>query len=131
MSKVGKSLLLDSSIIIAGFKRDKEVLDTLYSANSLYVPVIAYGELYTGALKSQNSEKKLRQLAEFMDATAILDVDWRTAQHYGQIRKELEQKGRPVPENDIWIAALSFQYSLKLYARDQHFEEIEAIDLLC
>ena len=65
-----------------------------------------------------------------MDATAVLDVDWRTAQHYGQIRKKLEQKGRPVPENDIWIAALSLQYNLKLYARDQHFKEIEAIDLL-
>ena len=65
-----------------------------------------------------------------VDATAILDVDWQTAQHYGQVRKKLEQKGRPIPENDIWIAALSFQYNLKLFARDQHFKEIEDIDLL-
>ena len=81
MPKAGKSLLLDSSVIIAGFKKDKQVLDALNLAHSLYVPVIAYGELYTGALKSANPEKKLQQLATFMDATAILDVDWQTAQH--------------------------------------------------
>ena len=44
MPKVGKSLLLDSSIIIAGFKQNKEVLAALNLADSLYVPVIAYGD---------------------------------------------------------------------------------------
>ncbi len=130
MSKVGESLLLDTSVIIAGFKRDQQVRYVLGKAETLYVPVIAYGELYTGALKSDASEQKLEQLGEFMKATALLDIDWRTAQHYAVLRKQLELKGKPIPENDIWIAALAQQHDLKLYTQDTHFERIDTLRLV-
>lgn len=41
----------------------------------------------------------------------------------GQIKLRL--KGRPLPENDVWIAALAMQYALTLVTRDAHFQEVE------
>lgn len=130
MSKPGEKLLLDTSVIIKVFKNDREAIETLASAAGLYVPVVAYGELYVGALKSAVPQKKLDQLAEFIRATALIDVDWRTAQHYGNLRKQLEAKGKPIPENDLWIASVAVQHDLKLYTSDTHFESIEGIQLL-
>ena len=66
MSKAGESLLLDSSVIVFGFKSHPAVLDVLDQSVQIHVPVIAYGELYNGALKSQAPEKKLKQLGEFI-----------------------------------------------------------------
>lgn len=130
MSKLGEPLVLDSSVIVFGFKSHPAVLDALDQSVQIYVPVIAYGELYNGALKSQAPEKKLEQLAEFIKAVTLLDVDWNTAQCYGKVRRALEEKGRPIPENDIWIAALAVQHGLRLFARDEHFNEVEGLDVL-
>ncbi|GAA6622656.1 PIN domain-containing protein [Scytonema sp. NUACC26] len=50
-----------------------------------------------------------------------------TATQYGQIRNLLRQKGRPIPDNDIWIAAVAIQYQLTLISRDAHFQEVEGL----
>jgi len=37
----------------------------------------------------------------------------------------LFKKGNPVPENDIWIAALAMEHDLSLVTRDEHFKKID------
>jgi tRNA(fMet)-specific endonuclease VapC len=54
-------------------------------------------------------------------------VDGNTARHYGEIKTELRRKGRPIPENDLWIAALGRQMSATIATRDQHFLEITGL----
>jgi tRNA(fMet)-specific endonuclease VapC len=41
----------------------------------------------------------------------------------------LRKKGKPIPENDIWIAAIARRYQLTIVTRDKHFKEIESISL--
>jgi len=60
-----------------------------------------------------------------LDTTLVCDA--RTAQAYGQIKNSLRAKGRPIPENDIWIAALGKQHSLTLITRDAHMGEVEGL----
>ncbi len=48
---------------------------------------------------------------------------------YGEIKDRLRKKGRPIPENDIWIAAIAFQHDLILISRDEHFREVEDLKL--
>lgn len=48
----------------------------------------------------------------------------------GIIKEELRKKGKPIPENDIWIAALARQYNLQLVTKDEHFQYINALMLL-
>lgn len=50
-------------------------------------------------------------------------IDEVTAVHYASVRDKLREVGRPIPENDVWIAALAQQHYLSLVSRDEHFDE--------
>ncbi|HYX24501.1 MAG TPA: PIN domain-containing protein [Thermoanaerobaculia bacterium] len=41
----------------------------------------------------------------------------------------LRRKGRPIPENDLWIAASARRHGLTLASRDSHFEHVEGLGL--
>ncbi len=69
----------------------------------------------------------MNQIREFAENTTVLARDITTAKHYGQIKSELKTKGHPLPENDVWIAAIAKQHSLTVVTRDQHFKEIDAL----
>jgi tRNA(fMet)-specific endonuclease VapC len=93
------------------------------------VPAIAVGELYYGAQHSAHVEKNMKQLREFAASSTVLACDIVTAEHYGQIKNGLKAKGHPLPENDVWIAAIAKQHSLTVITRDQHFREIDGLPL--
>lgn len=120
--------LLDTNIIIALFASDVAVQQYLAEAEEVFIPSIVLGELYYGARKSARVEANIARLEEFSASTAVLTCDSVTAQHYGDIKNRLRAKGRPLPENDIWIAAIAKQYTLSLVSRDEHFSHID--DLL-
>ena len=78
----------------------------------------------------QNVQHQLGEASEVLAATSnVIGCDLETARQYGTIKNQLRLKGRPIPENDIWIAAQSIQNQLTLVARDSHFDEIEAISI--
>jgi tRNA(fMet)-specific endonuclease VapC len=58
-----------------------------------------------------------------------LKVDEETTIAYGNIKAALRKKGKPIPENDIWIAAIAKRYELVVVTRDKHFKEIESINI--
>ncbi len=117
--------LLDTNITIALFGKDSSVLDRLQEAESVFVPSIVLGDLFFGAYKSTHVEENVERVNEFAIASAVISCDTGTARHYGQIKSGLRTKGRPIPENDIWIAAIARQYDLTLVSRDVHFGEVE------
>jgi tRNA(fMet)-specific endonuclease VapC len=124
------SALLDTSIVVEHFRGNPEVTGALEAAHRLFVPSVVVGELCYGALRSNDFEKRWQQLLVFLQAVLIIFVDKETAFHYGHIRSALTQAGNPIPENDIWIAALAIQHQLPLATRDSHFERIASISLL-
>jgi tRNA(fMet)-specific endonuclease VapC len=119
--------LLDTNIIIALFADDSAVKDNLAKADEVFVPSIAVGELCFGARKSARVEENLKRIEEFVVNSAVLGCDAETARRYGQIKNALRIKGHPIPENDIWIAAIALQHDLTLMTRDAHFGEIEGL----
>lgn len=121
--------LLDTNIVIATFSHDAAVAVSLSAAREVFVPSIVIGELYFGAYKSTRVQDNLKRTTEFIAASTILDCDANTGQFYGQIKNALKLKGRPIPENDMWIAAVAMQYDLILASRDAHFGEIEGLTL--
>jgi tRNA(fMet)-specific endonuclease VapC len=80
-----------------------------------------------GARKSAKAGANLARIDEFAAAVQILSNDAVTARLYGEIRDRLRLKGRPIPENDIWIAATAVQHGLPLATRDDHFKEVEGL----
>ena len=123
------SFLLDTNIVIALFAQEKSVQDRLANANEIFLPSVVIGELYYGANKSKQVEKNSLKIEEFAAANTILVCDIITAQRYGEIKNDLRLKGRPIPENDIWIGAIAKQYNLILATRDDHFKGINGLNI--
>ena len=67
----------------------------------------------------------MQRITELADSVSVLGCNEQTAQYYGTIKDSLRRIGRPIPENDIWIAAVAVQNDLTLITRDAHFEYIE------
>ena len=122
--------LMDTNIVIAIFANDATVINSLANANEVFVPSIALGELYYGAHKSSHVEANITRIDEFAASNSILTCDTETSQQYGKIKNSLRVKGRPIPENDIWIAAIAKQYELTLISRDEHFKEISGLSTI-
>jgi len=121
-------VVLDTSIVIAHFRNDTLVSQRLLDASLLLLPVTALGELYTGAFRKQhNRDKALETVHDFTAFVQILRVDQDTARHYAELRSQLIAKGRPIPDNDLWIAAAAVQYNLPLANRDAHFDELDGL----
>jgi tRNA(fMet)-specific endonuclease VapC len=117
--------LLDTNIIISLFAKDSQIHNRLSMAEEVFVPCVAVGELYFGAYKSLKQEENLARVEEFALNNTVLPCDTGIAKKYGDIKSRLKEKGLPVPDNDIWIAAIAQQYALTLITRDSHFEAIE------
>ena len=117
-------LLLDTNIVIPLFAQDPTILEHLQEAEEVFIPSNVLGELYFGAGKSNQAKQNIARIDEFAINNTILGCDIETARHYGDIKTTLRKKGRPIPENDIWIAAIALQHDLTLVTRDAHFEEV-------
>lgn len=124
----GKSLL-DTNIVIALFANDEAVKNNLSKADEIFIPSIVVGELFYGAYKSARAKENISKIDEFVNESVILGCDAETSRIYGEIKFELSVKGQPIPENDIWIAAIALQHNLILISRDSHFKNIKKLQL--
>jgi tRNA(fMet)-specific endonuclease VapC len=62
---------------------------------------------------------------QFAAGRAIVPCDLEVAREYGRLKQRLKERGRPMPENDIWIAAAATHHGMVLVTRDRHFQEVE------
>lgn len=124
------SFILDTNIVIALFGNDASVVREIENATDILLPAIVAGELYYGAFNSAKPEQNRLKIDEFLKEVTVLNCDKETGKFYGSIKKELKDKGKPIPENDIWIIALAMQHKLKVVSRDIHFENVDNLDLV-
>jgi tRNA(fMet)-specific endonuclease VapC len=120
-------LLLDTAAIIDLFAQDRSIMKRLRQAEQVFVPSIVIGEMYYGAFKSAHAVDNIARVDEFASASAILAPTAATAREYGEIKNALRAKGRPIPENDIWVAAIAKQHDLTILTRDEHFREVQSV----
>jgi len=118
--------LLDTNVVIRLVAGDV-ALQHRFEESDVFLSAVVLGELYYGAYKSQRLSDNLAQIGDLAASTAVLDCDHSTARHYGAIRNELRVKGRPIPSNDIWLAALARQHDLVLVTSDSHFGLVDGL----
>jgi tRNA(fMet)-specific endonuclease VapC len=122
----GNSVALDSSVAIDVLADRAESLTSQPIAEFL-LPVPVVGELRYGALNSTRVEQNLVEVERLVARCRILDVTVATAQVYARLRLDLKQKGKPIPENDLWIAALCVEHNLPLAFVDSHFDAVDGL----
>ncbi len=125
----GSKLLLDTNIISALLKGESSVADKIDKAKKVYIPVIALGELYYGASYSLHAAKNISDIKKFTSAYNLLLIDEETTIAYGSIKATLRKKGKPIPENDIWISAIAKRHNLTIATRDKHFKEVAGVTI--
>ena len=117
--------LLDTNAVVALFAEDHEVRRIVGGAEEVLISVVTIGELYFGARKSGRSEANIRRVDELAASGAVTVADIETARFYALIKNGLRVKGKPIPENDLWIAAAALQQGVTLLTRDAHFHYVD------
>jgi tRNA(fMet)-specific endonuclease VapC len=126
----GNDFLVDTNIIIEVLKKNKDFIDKLDQIVTFYVSSIVCGELLTGVYRAENKEKQLQGISLFLESCEVLQLDFATANSYAQIAATLQKKGKPIPTNDIWIAATAKQFDLTVITKDKHFAEVEELKVV-
>lgn len=124
------NFILDTNIVIDLFAEDSLVKEKLKKADEIFLSSIVLGELYYGALSSSRKEENISRIENFAAESVILSINASTAIVYGKIKSNLRLKGTPIPENDIWLAAITGQYNLTLATRDKHFKKVKGINVV-
>ena len=73
----------------------------------IHMPWIVLGELRFGARRAVRPQEALAQVRAFLRIVTLLLPDEGTAEHYGDLKDELARLGKPIPDNDLWNAAMA------------------------
>jgi tRNA(fMet)-specific endonuclease VapC len=126
----GNELLFDTNAFIAWWNEDAALARQVVGIGEPSLSLITLAELLLGAKKSGRPQENLEALNRRIPDFRLLIPDRGTADLWADVSLALRRKGRPIPTNDIWIAALALQHGLPLLTRDAHFREVEGLNVL-
>ncbi|MEK6699793.1 MAG: type II toxin-antitoxin system VapC family toxin [Nitrospirota bacterium] len=124
-----RRLAIDTNIYVAFKNNAADVVEVFRICDVIGVDIAVIAELYAGFSLGNKEAKNRRELETFLNAPRVeaLLHDLETAEYYALIVKKLKAKGRPIPSNDVWIAANALKHGMALYSFDRHFEEIDGL----
>lgn len=120
-------MILDTNALSALAEGDPAIEPILRQAMQIGIPVVVLGEYRFGIAQSRNRSSYERWLDEYLGRFRVLDVTDETSQRYAEVRLELKKAGKPIPANDLWIAALCRQHRLPILSRDGHFDAVQGL----
>ena len=123
------SKALDTGIWVAYLRGDPVVRDNVGQIDRLLLPFAVLGELLLGAERSSRPEEQRAQVELLAGACELVPATAGVCGAYARVKAALMSKGRPIPENDIWIAACAIECNVTLVASDRHFREIDGLSL--
>jgi tRNA(fMet)-specific endonuclease VapC len=119
--------LLDTNVAIRVLNQEVDLEARRKSGLEAFLCLTVVGELFFGAERSGRPEVNRERVERLVDICPVVPHDLETTRRYGALKAALRRKGRPLPENDVWIAASALQHSLTLATRDSHFEVVEGL----
>ena len=127
-----RHISIDTNIYSAFKKGDSRIIEVFQHADTIGIDITVLAELLAG-FKQGNREKQNRQsLEDFINNNRVilLPHNENTAEFYADIYLLLRKKGKPIPTNDIWIAATAMQSGRALFSLDAHFQKIDGLLLM-
>ena len=120
-------MMLDTNALSAWAEGDAALLRVLPKDRLWHLPVVVLGEFLYGIRRSRERAKLERWIDAVKATCALVGVDEETADHYATVREELRAAATPIPENDLWIAALCRQHHRAIASRDAHFDQVRGL----
>ena len=121
--------LLDSNAYSLLMRGQEQVAELVRTADELLFSAVVVGELLYGFRRGSRFEQNAADLRSFLTSpfSTFVDVGPVTADRYSRIAATLRAKGRPIPTNDLWIAAHAMETGADLVSADRHFEHVDGI----
>lgn len=120
-------MILDTNAVSALFAGDEALAVVLASDERHQLPVMVIGEYRYGLLRSKYRQRLEPLLNILIHESILLGIDLETTNHFALVRDELRCSGTPIPENDVWIAALARQHAEPVISRDEHFDSVSGL----
>lgn len=119
-------IALDTNRLTDLFRGDAELAERLAQCDEVWLPLVVLAEIKAGFYGGSDQYRNEGLLRAFLakPTVGVLFPARETAEHYARLFVQLKRAGTPIPDNDLWIAALALEHDLQLITRDQHFERI-------
>ncbi len=123
------NVLLDTNAYSALMRGRTEVARRVRRSEQVLLSAVVVGELLFGFRNGSRYDENLQELETFLDNPYVrfVPVSMTTADRFGRIATRLRQNGRPIPTNDIWIAAHAMETGADLLSYDQHFDAVDGL----
>jgi len=123
------TLALDTSAYSALRTGHQRAISLVQKARTILLPAVVLGELLGGFEYGRFRERNREGLHSFLQSNRVQvsSITAETAERYAAIYAYLRSVGRPIPTNDIWIAASVMEYSAVLLTTDRHYSFIPHI----
>ena len=122
-------ILLDSNAYSAFMRGSHEVRELIQAAEEVLFSAVVVGEQLYGFRQGAHFEQNLAELRSFLERpyVSFVPVGPVTADRYSRVMTALRAKGRPIPTNDVWIAAHAMETGADLVSDDSHFEHVDGL----
>ena len=122
-------ILLDSNAYTQLMRGQEQVSRIVRGAEEVLLSAVVLGELLYGFRHGSRYERNARGMRAFLGNpyVSVVPVGETTADRYSRIAAALRAKGRPIPTNDVWIAAHAMETGADLVSADRHFEHVDGI----
>lgn len=122
---------VDTNRLTDLFKGDAALASLLNTCEEVWIPLTVLGEIKAGFYGGSEARRNeiLMQRLMAKRTVGVLLPGRETAEHYARLFVQLQRAGAPVPDNDLWIAALALEYDLVLITRDRHFRRIPQLPI--
>ena len=122
-------ILPDSNAYSNYSRGNQRVGEIMWAADEIFMSAIVVGELLAGYRGGTRFEINSAELRSFLanPNVSVIPVSTVTADHYARISASLRAKGRPIPTNDVWIAAHAMETGADLVSADSHFEYVDGL----
>ena len=124
-----KKILLDTNGYVAFKRGDEAALQIIQKAAAIGFSVVVLGELLAGFSSGSREAANRQELKAFLDSprVVILNTSETTSEFYAKVFSGLRQKGKPIPTNDLWLAATALEHGYAIFTNDSHFKEIDGL----
>jgi tRNA(fMet)-specific endonuclease VapC len=122
-------VLIDTNFYCDAMRGVPKAVAVLRESDQILVSPIVVGELLSGFKSGKSENANRNQLRKFLaqERVRVLQVTTETAEFYALIHEQLKRKAKPVPTNDLWIAASAMENGTRLATTDAHFRHIDGI----
>jgi len=126
-----KKILIDTNAYVSFKKNNADAVNTFKQTEYIGINIVVLGELLSGFKGGSKESTNRKELEQFLDSPRVnlLMLDEETAEFYARVYWDLKKRGKPIPTNDLWVAASAMRYGLALFTYDEHFANIAGLIL--